>query len=66
MKLHYVISINMHLPKAEVLKFLGAPPGGGRFWSPRRARVDCRRNIFILNEIWVPGKISILVGALPG
>jgi hypothetical protein len=34
----------------------GAPWGGGE------ARVDCMRDIFILNEIWVEVKIHILIG----
>jgi hypothetical protein len=36
------------------------PLGGGRCrTSSRGARVDCMRDIFILNEIWVQGKICL-------
>jgi hypothetical protein len=41
----------------EVLKLWGVPPGG---------QVDCMRDIFIVNEIWVQGKIYILIGTLLG
>jgi hypothetical protein len=46
--------------RPEVLKLWGAigPLVG--------TRVVCMRDIFILNEIWVQGKICILIGTLLG
>jgi hypothetical protein len=35
----------------------GLSSGGG-------GRIECMRDIFILNEIWVQGKIYILIGTL--
>jgi hypothetical protein len=47
----------------EVLKMWSAPPGSAPFvlWG-----VDFMRHIFILNYIWVQGKIYILIGTLLG
>jgi hypothetical protein len=43
------------VPNAEVLKLWGAPQGAQMvLWG---LRVDCMTDIFILNEIWVKGKI---------
>jgi hypothetical protein len=43
-------------PNPEVLKLWGAP-GRGLSWSSGGGGVDCMRDIFILNEIWVQGKM---------
>jgi hypothetical protein len=45
---------------------VGRAPSRGRRWSSggRGALVDCMWDIFILNVIWVEGKIYILVGIL--
>jgi hypothetical protein len=32
--------------------------------SPRRERVVCMRDLFILNEIWAQDKIYILIGTM--
>jgi hypothetical protein len=39
---------------------VGRAPGGRR-WSSGGARGDCMRYIFILNEIWLQGKVCISV-----
>jgi hypothetical protein len=44
---------------------VSAMPIGQRF-SNCGARVDCMRNILILNEIWLQGKIYISIGNLLG
>jgi hypothetical protein len=49
------------VPRSEVPKLYGPPPGG-RCWSSGGARVVCMRDIFILNEIWAQHKTYILVG----
>jgi hypothetical protein len=41
-------------------------PGGAVFPLGGGVRVDCMRDIFILNEIWVPSKIYILIRTLLG
>jgi hypothetical protein len=43
-----------------------APCGGGGPVGPLGAQGDCMRDICILNEIWVRGKIYILIGTLLG
>jgi hypothetical protein len=51
---------------------VSAMPIGQRFsncgapFPPRGTRVDCMRNILILNEIWLQGKIYISIGNLLG
>jgi hypothetical protein len=43
--------------------------GGGGHWSSGRVQVDqvdCVRDIFILNEMWVHGKIYVLISTLLG
>jgi hypothetical protein len=40
------------------------PPQAGAVGPLGGMRVDCMRNIFILNEIWAQGKIYILIGTL--
>jgi hypothetical protein len=42
----------------------GPPPGGGAVGPLGEGRVYCIRDIFILNEIWMQGKIYILIGTL--
>jgi hypothetical protein len=37
---------------------------GGAVSALGRGRVDCIRDIFILNEMWVQGKAHILIGTL--
>jgi hypothetical protein len=37
---------------------------GGTVGPLGRGRVDCIRDIFILNEMWVQGKAYILIGTL--
>jgi hypothetical protein len=45
---------------------VGPPPLGGRSCSSGVARIDCMRNMLILNEICLQGKIYILLGTLLG
>jgi hypothetical protein len=57
-------SVPAPCPRTDVLKLQGVLPGG--LFVLRGAQVDCMRNIFIVNEIWLQGKIYILIGTLLG
>jgi hypothetical protein len=63
---HYclvVVDLTFHKCVLQRYSNCAAPPLPGGF-AVGRARVDCMKDIFILNEIWEPGKIYILIGTL--
>jgi hypothetical protein len=50
----------------DVPKLWGASPPRERCWSSGGSRVFCKKDIFILNDVWPQDKIYILVGTLLG